>query len=127
MDSDRPTVDLLPDVPTRMLLIERSILLLLVVGLFVSVVAILRPFMTPILFGGALAIAAWPLRQFLVRHGMGRGLAALLLLFLSMVVVLVPAVAVAPHITDQLGQATQRFERFFHPRQKCRPGSVMCP
>jgi predicted PurR-regulated permease PerM len=67
----------------------------------------------PIPFGSAIAITAWPLRQFLVRHGMGRGLAALLLFFLSIVIVLVPTLVIAPHITDQLERAAQQFQSFF--------------
>ncbi len=113
MDIDQSTADLVPDFPTRVMLIERTILLLLVVGLLVSTVAILRPFTTPILFGSAIAIAAWPLRQFLVRHGMGRGLAAPLLFLLSVVIVLVPTLVIAAHLTDQLERAAQQFQSFF--------------
>jgi predicted PurR-regulated permease PerM len=36
------------------------------------VLAVLRPFATAILFGTILAIAAWPLRNFLLRRGMKR-------------------------------------------------------
>jgi hypothetical protein len=43
------------DVTARVALIERSILVLLVVG----VLAIVKPFTTAILFGAALATAAW--------------------------------------------------------------------
>ena len=57
-------------------LIERSVALLLVLGLLLGVLAILKPFTTAILFGGALAIAAWPLRQALLRRGLGRGMAS---------------------------------------------------
>jgi len=59
-------------------LIERSILALLVVGLFIGVLTIVKPFTTAILFGAALATAAWPMRQGLVGHGLGRGPSAAL-------------------------------------------------
>ena len=38
------------------------------------------PFTTAIVFGAILAIAGWPLRDFLLRCGLKRGLAATLLL-----------------------------------------------
>jgi len=72
--ADEPT----PDVTARVALIERSILALLVVGLFIGVLTIVKPFTTAILFGAALATAAWPMRQGLVGHGLGRGPSAAL-------------------------------------------------
>ena len=60
---------------TRQLL-EHAILLLLFAGLVIGVLAVLRPFTTAILFGAILAIAAWPLRDFLLRCGLKRGLDA---------------------------------------------------
>src|SRR6516225_7877521 len=57
-----------PDVSGRVALIERSILVLLVVGLMIGVLAVVQPFTTAILFGAALATAAWPIRQALVRR-----------------------------------------------------------
>src|SRR4051794_39921769 len=68
-------------------LIERSITLLLVVVLLIGVLAILKPFAAAILFGATLAIAAWPLRQRLIRRGFGSKAAAALLLLLSLVVI----------------------------------------
>ena len=97
----------------RVMLIERSILILLVAGLLVGVLAIVKPFTTAILFGAVLATAAWPLRQVLVHRGVGRGFAAALLFALSLSLVVLPILIVAPHLADQLSQATQRFEAFF--------------
>ena len=57
-------------------MIERSILVLLVVGLLIGVLAVVKPFTTAILFDAALAAAAWPMRQALVRRRLGRGPAA---------------------------------------------------
>jgi hypothetical protein len=42
-------------------MIERSILVLLLVGLLIGVIAVVKPFTTAILFGAALATAAWPM------------------------------------------------------------------
>jgi len=113
MDPEQPQAELTPDFPTRVMLIERSILLLLVAGLLASALAILRPFATPMLFGGAVATAVWPLRRLLVRAGIRRGLAALLLFVMSVGVVLVPIVVVAPHLAEQLGRAMPRVQEFF--------------
>ena len=44
-------------------MIERSILVLLLVGLLIGVTAVVKPFTTAILFGAALATAVWPVRQ----------------------------------------------------------------
>ncbi len=113
MEVCQPEAELTPDFPTRVMLIERSLLLLLVVGLLISALAILRPFATPILFGSAIAIATWPLRQFLVHNGIRRGLTAFLLFCLTIAIVLVPMMMIAPHMVEQLGQLTQRFQSFF--------------
>src|SRR4051794_34043999 len=83
-------------------LIERSITLLLVVVLLVGVLAILKPFAAAILFGATLAIAAWPMRQWLIRRGFGRRLAAALLLMLSLLVIVLPALIMAPILADEL-------------------------
>src|SRR5271157_6013854 len=94
----QPTEERAPDGAARMALIERSILVLLVVGLLIGVLAIVRPFTTAILFGATLATAAWPLRQSLVRRGIGHGTTAALLLLLSLVVIALPIVLVAPRL-----------------------------
>ena len=93
--------------------IERSVLVLLFVGLLVGVLAVLKPFTTALLFGSALASAAWPVRQALVNHGLGRGAAAAILLLLSIILVAAPILIIAPHIADQLGQGMQRAEAYF--------------
>lgn len=105
--------DRMPDVPARVALIERSILVLLFAGLFVGVLAIVKPFTTAILFGAALATAAWPIRQALVRRGLGRGKSAALLLLLSLVLVVLPLLAFAPHLADQLVRGAHRVESYF--------------
>lgn len=109
----QPVSERTSDVTARVALIERSILVLLVVGLFIGVLAIVKPFTTAILFGAALATAAWPLRQALVRRGLGRGLTATLLLLLSLVLVVLPMLAFAPHLADQMVRGTQRVQSYF--------------
>ena len=94
-------------------MIERSILVLLVVGLLIGVLAVVKPFTTAILFGASLAIAAWPMRQALVRRGLARGPAAALLLLLSLVIVVLPMLVLAPHLAEQLVQGTQRVQEYF--------------
>src|SRR5438270_2914831 len=101
------------DNAARVALIERSILVILVLGLFIGVLAVVRPFTIAILFGAALATAAWPIRQALVRQGLGRGPTAALLLLLSLVLVVLPMLAFAPHLADQMVQGTQRVQSYF--------------
>jgi predicted PurR-regulated permease PerM len=97
----------------RLLWIERSMLVLLFLGLLVSVLAVLRPFATAILFGAALATAAWPLRQALIRRGLGRGTAATLLLLSAIALVGVPVLVAAPSLAEQLSQAMQEAQSYF--------------
>jgi predicted PurR-regulated permease PerM len=94
-------------------MIERGILALLLVGLLIGVIAVVKPFTTAILFGVALATAAWPMRQALVRRGLGRGAAAALLLLLSLVLVVLPLLAFAPHLAEQLVSGAQRVQSYF--------------
>lgn len=101
------------DHAARVALIERSILVVLVIGLLVGVLAIVKPFTTAILFGAALATAAWPLRQALVRRGLGRGTAAALLLLLALVIVALPILVVAPHLADQMVRGADRVQSYF--------------
>ncbi|KAA5602546.1 AI-2E family transporter [Blastochloris sulfoviridis] len=88
------------------LIIERAIILALLGGLLAGVALILRPFVTAILFGGTLAIAAWPLRALMVRHGVRPGLAASLLLGVALVVIVVPIVVLVPSLSQQVATAT---------------------
>ena len=101
------------DVAARGVLIERSILLLLIGGLLIGVLAILKPFATPVLFGIVIATSAWPLRQFLVRRGMSCGLAALLLFSLAVALIAIPTLVIVPHLADQLNGIILRIEAYF--------------
>jgi predicted PurR-regulated permease PerM len=53
------------------------------------------------------------MRQALVRLGLGRGLAAALLLLCSLVLIVLPMLVMAPHLADQLGQGMNRVEAYF--------------
>jgi len=84
------------------LVIERAAILLLLVALAAGVARVLAPFTTAILFGGTLALAAWPLREMLVRRGVRRSLVAALLLTGSVLLVLLPVLAVLPSLSEQV-------------------------
>src|SRR6516164_3460598 len=94
-------------------LLERAFMLLLFAGLLLGILAVLRPFATAILFGAILAIAAWPLRDFLLRRGVKRGLAATLLLLLALAVVALPLLAMAPGLGERLAQGAGRLRDYF--------------
>src|SRR5262252_10432651 len=94
-------------------LLERAVLFLLFAGLLLGVLAVLRPFATAILFGAILAIAAWPLRDFLLRCGLRRGLTATLLLLLALALFALPMMAVAPSLAEHLTQGADRLQDYF--------------
>jgi predicted PurR-regulated permease PerM len=94
-------------------LLERTVILLLFAALLLGVLAVLLPFVTAILFGTILAIAAWPLREALLRRGLKRGLVASLLLLLSLAVIAVPVIVVAPGLAEHLAHAAHRVENYF--------------
>src|SRR5215831_18070054 len=93
-------------------LLERAFLLLLFAGLLLGILAVLRPFTTGILFGAILAIAAWPLREALLRRGLRRGLTAALLLVLALAVVVLPLMALAPGLGERLTQGAGRLRDY---------------
>src|SRR5262249_43601855 len=90
----------------------RALLLLLFAGLLFGILAVLRPFTTGILFGAILAIAAWPLRDYLLRRGLKRGLVATLLLVLALAVVVLPLMAMAPGLGERLTQGAGRLRDY---------------
>jgi predicted PurR-regulated permease PerM len=112
-DEFRQRADRMPDVTGRVALIERSILVVLVIGLLVGVLAVIKPFTTAILFGAALATASWPIRQALIRRQLGRRTAAALLLLLALVVLVLPMLVVAPHLADQMVRGADRVQSYF--------------
>ena len=88
--------------------IERALVLLLIALLLLGVFEVLRPFITAILFGAILSVAAWPLRDLLVRIGLPRGAAAVVLLLLSLGVLALPALILAPGLADQVAHGGER-------------------
>jgi predicted PurR-regulated permease PerM len=86
--------------------IERALVLLLIALLLLGVFEVLRPFITAILFGAILAVAAWPAREAMVRAGLPRGAAALVLLLLSLAVVALPALLLAPGLSGQVAHGS---------------------
>src|SRR5690242_12249482 len=99
---DRPADTRRDDDAAKVAWIERSVLLLLFLGLVVGAGAVLKPFTTAILFGASMATATWPLRERLVRRGLGRGKTATLMLLLSIALIVVPILLVAPSLSEQL-------------------------
>lgn len=112
-DRDRSPVEPVREDAGRFVWIERGVLALILLGLLVGVLAILKPFTTAILFGTALAVALWPTREALIRHGAGRGAAAALLLGLSLLVIALPMLVVAPHLAEQLTRGALRIQAYF--------------
>jgi predicted PurR-regulated permease PerM len=101
------------DNAARVALIERSLLVLLLIGLFVGVLAVVKPFMTAMLFGMSVATAGWPVRQALVHRGLGRGMAATLLLLASLALIALPLLIVAPNLVEQLTDGIERMQAYF--------------
>lgn len=77
-------------------LMERFALLLLFSLLLAGVYLVLRPFMIGLAFGAILAVAAWPLRSWLVDRGLSGTAAAALMLGALLIFVLAPMVLTAP-------------------------------
>jgi predicted PurR-regulated permease PerM len=111
--SDQPGDERRADEAIRVVWIERSVIVLLFVGLLLGVLEVLRPFATAILFGAALATAAWPLREALVHRGLRRGAAAALLLLFSIALIALPMLLIAPSLAEQLRQGIERAGAYF--------------
>lgn len=90
-------------------LTEKFALLALFCLLVLGVYFVLKPFITGIVFGGILAIAAWPVRTWLVRNGLSGPLAAALMLVTLLLFVLVPTVLTAPGLALELKDLAERF------------------
>lgn len=93
--------------------IERALVLLLIALLLLGVFEVLRPFITAILFGAILAVAAWPLRDLMVvRAGLPRGAAATVLLLLALCLLALPALILAPGLAGQVAHGSERVAEF---------------
>ena len=104
---------LIRDDAARGMFIERSLLVLIVIGLLVGVLAVVKPFTTAILFGASLATATWPMRQALVHRGLRRGAAAAVMLLAALALVFLPMLAVAPNLAEQLTTGIERLQTYF--------------
>jgi predicted PurR-regulated permease PerM len=87
---------------------EKIALLALLSLLVLGVYFILAPFITGIVFGGILAIAAWPVRTWLVRHGLPGPWAAGLMLAALLLFVLVPVILTAPGLALEIRHLAER-------------------
>ena len=83
-------------------MIERLLVLGAFACLLLGVALVLRPFVTGILFGGIVVIATWPIRETLVRNGVSVGLTASLLLLVALGTVGIPAIVLAPGLTERI-------------------------
>jgi predicted PurR-regulated permease PerM len=93
-------------------IIERTMILVLVGLLLYGVFEVVRPFITAILFGAIVAVAAWPARAGLMRAGVPRGATAALLLAASLALVVVPALILAPGLANQVARGSSRITAF---------------
>lgn len=81
---------------------EKFVVLLLFSLLLGGVYLILKPFILGLVFGGILAIAAWPVRGWLVRAGCSGPVAAGLMLVALLMFVMVPVVLSAPGLAVEV-------------------------
>jgi len=111
--SDPSNEILAAKLPSTTTLIERLIALGGFACLLVGVALVLRPFVTGILFGSIIVIATWPIRDWLVRHGLSVGLTATVLLLVALGTVGVPAIILAPGLGERLVDGIQRVQAYF--------------
>jgi predicted PurR-regulated permease PerM len=83
-------------------LIERAVVLLLFLGLLSGVLIVLKPFAIGLMFGAIIALAAWPARNALTKHGLSPGQSAALLLLGALASTLVPVLLFAPTLAGRL-------------------------
>jgi predicted PurR-regulated permease PerM len=81
--------------------IEKAVVLLLFLGLLAGLLTVLRPFSVGLMFGGVIAITAWPARNRLTGRGVSPGVAAVLLFLGALALVLVPALLLGPNFAGQ--------------------------
>ena len=95
-------------------LMEKFALLLLFSLLLAGVYLVLKPFMLGLAFAAILAVAAWPVRSWLVGRGLSGNMAAGVMLSALLVFVLVPILVMAPdlavEVKDLTGQGTAWLE-----------------
>ena len=89
-------------------LLEKSVILLLFFLLVAGVFFVLQPFVTGLLFGCILAVAAWPVRTWLVNHGLHKTTAAIVMLVALLLFVLVPIGFAAPGLANEVKSLGER-------------------
>ena len=89
-------------------LIEQAVVLLLFALLLAGVFLILRPFSVGLMFGSILAVAAWPVRTWLVERGLSGPTAAIVMLAALLLFVLVPIGLSAPNLADDMRSLGER-------------------
>lgn len=87
-------------------LMEKFALLLLFSLLLGGVYLVLKPFLLGLVFGAILAVAAWPIRIWLVGNGLSGGVAAGVMLTTLLVFVLAPIVVAAPDLAVEVKDLT---------------------
>jgi predicted PurR-regulated permease PerM len=92
-------------------LIERVVAVALFIGLLCGVALVLAPFTTAILFGGIIVVATWPVHQWLLRNGISNWLAAVLLTLVSIALIVVPAIVMAPKLGGQMVELFNRAQK----------------
>lgn len=89
-------------------LTEKFAVLLLFSLLLAGVYLVLRPFGLGLVFGCILAIAAWPVRAWLLRTGVGAPAAAVIMLITLLLFVLAPVVIAAPGLAVEVKSLAER-------------------
>ena len=89
-------------------MIEKFAVLLMFCLLLAGVYLVLKPLMLGLVFGVILAVAAWPLRRWLVRRGLSGGVAAGLMLVVLLIFVIVPLVMMAPGLAVEVKRVAER-------------------
>lgn len=98
-------------------LLERLVVVLLFVFLLVGVCLVLRPFFTALLFGGTVAIATWPLHEWLIRRGMANSVAAALLCVLVIICLVGPILSLGPELGDRLALIVRKSQEVLEREQ----------
>lgn len=99
-------MDQQPAEPGLRRLIERGMALVVVGVVLLGILATLQPFATAIMFGAILAIALWPVRDWMVGKGIRPALTATLLILLVLAAIVLPMLAVAPGLIEAINAGT---------------------
>jgi predicted PurR-regulated permease PerM len=101
----------LPRTHETALLLERVVIVLLFVALLTGVALVLRPFATAVLFGGIIVVATWPIHEWLISKGLSGSVVAIIMTAVAVALFIVPAVAVAPRIAEQLPEVANKAQK----------------